>query len=163
MRKKLNSNDYKIEKIGYIKKLDRLIGDNLKMYGFNVKNDNKYEKIKNGTLDVYKKYDDYMYFYTNSKENIFKRKYYFKNTFSKNNIYVLKYSTRLCGEKIIKTKVVKKENTANIYLDLDVVCGACSPEDIYKTFKINKKIDKVNVYSKIVRKPFCLDYYQVQK
>ena len=30
----------KIEKIGYIKKLDRLIGDNLKMYGFNVKNDN---------------------------------------------------------------------------------------------------------------------------
>lgn len=30
----------KIEKIGYIKKLDRLIGDNLKMYGFNIKNDN---------------------------------------------------------------------------------------------------------------------------
>ena len=30
----------KIEKIGYIKKLDRLIGDNLKMNGFNVKNDN---------------------------------------------------------------------------------------------------------------------------
>ena len=30
----------KIEKIGYIKKLDRLIGDNLKMHGFNVKNDN---------------------------------------------------------------------------------------------------------------------------
>lgn len=30
----------KIKKIGYIKKLDRLIGDNLKMYGFNVKNDN---------------------------------------------------------------------------------------------------------------------------
>ena len=30
----------KIEKIGYIRKLDRLIGDNLKMYGFNVKNDN---------------------------------------------------------------------------------------------------------------------------
>ena len=30
----------KIEKIGYIKKLDRLIGDNLKLHGFNVKNDN---------------------------------------------------------------------------------------------------------------------------
>ena len=29
----------KIEKIGYIKKLDRLIADNLKMHGFNVKND----------------------------------------------------------------------------------------------------------------------------
>lgn len=132
-------------------------------YDWDAVKDNKYLKIKNCKLDVYKKYDDYMYFYTNSKENILKRKYYFKNTFSKNNIYVLKYITRLCGEKIIKTKVVKKGNTANIYLDLDVVCGACSPENIYKTFKINKKIDKVNVYSKIVRKPFCLDYYQVQK
>ena len=30
----------KIEKIGYIKKLDRLIGDNLKLPGLNVKNDN---------------------------------------------------------------------------------------------------------------------------
>ena len=30
----------KIEKIGYIKKLNRLIGDNLKLHGFNVKNDN---------------------------------------------------------------------------------------------------------------------------
>jgi len=30
----------KIEKIGYIKKLDRLISDNLKLYGFNIKNDN---------------------------------------------------------------------------------------------------------------------------
>ena len=30
----------KIEKIGYIKKLDRLINDNLKLYGFNIKNDN---------------------------------------------------------------------------------------------------------------------------
>ncbi len=30
----------KIEKIGYIKKLDRLINDNLKLYGFNVKSDN---------------------------------------------------------------------------------------------------------------------------
>lgn len=30
----------KIEKIGYIKKLDRLISDNLKMHGFNIKNDN---------------------------------------------------------------------------------------------------------------------------
>lgn len=30
----------KIEKIGYIKKLDRLITDNLKMYGFNIKSDN---------------------------------------------------------------------------------------------------------------------------
>lgn len=30
----------KIEKIGYIKKLDRLISDNLKLHGFNVKNDN---------------------------------------------------------------------------------------------------------------------------
>lgn len=30
----------KIEKIGYIKKLDRLIADNLKMYGFNIKSDN---------------------------------------------------------------------------------------------------------------------------
>lgn len=29
----------KIEKIGYIKKLDRLIADNLKMYGFNIKSD----------------------------------------------------------------------------------------------------------------------------
>ena len=29
----------KIEKIGYIKKLDRLINDNLKLYGFNVKSD----------------------------------------------------------------------------------------------------------------------------
>ena len=29
----------KIKKIGYIKKLDRLIADNLKMHGFNVKND----------------------------------------------------------------------------------------------------------------------------
>ena len=68
-------------------------------YDWDAVKDNKYEKIKNGTLDVYKKYDDYMYFYTNFKENIFKRKYYFKNTFSKNNIYVLKYITRLCGKK----------------------------------------------------------------
>lgn len=30
----------KIEKIGYIKKLDRLIADNLKMHGFNIKSDN---------------------------------------------------------------------------------------------------------------------------
>lgn len=30
----------KIEKIGYIKKLDRIISDNLKLYGFNIKNDN---------------------------------------------------------------------------------------------------------------------------
>lgn len=30
----------KIEKIGYIKKLDRLISDNLKMHGFNIKSDN---------------------------------------------------------------------------------------------------------------------------
>lgn len=29
----------KIEKIGYIKKLDRLIADNLKMHGFNIKSD----------------------------------------------------------------------------------------------------------------------------
>ena len=29
----------KVEEIGYIKKLDRLIADNLKMHGFNVKND----------------------------------------------------------------------------------------------------------------------------
>lgn len=30
----------KIENMGYIKKLDRLISDNLKMYGFNIKNTN---------------------------------------------------------------------------------------------------------------------------
>lgn len=30
----------KIEEIGYIKKLDRLINDNLKLHGFNVKSDN---------------------------------------------------------------------------------------------------------------------------
>ena len=30
----------KIEKIGYIKKLDRLIADNLKLYGFNIKGGN---------------------------------------------------------------------------------------------------------------------------
>ena len=38
-----NSNktlNLKIENIGYIKKLDRLIGDNLKMYGFNLKDNN---------------------------------------------------------------------------------------------------------------------------
>ena len=55
-------------------------------YDWDAVKDNKYLKIKNGKLDVYKKYDDYMYFYTNSKENILKRKYYFKSTFSKNNI-----------------------------------------------------------------------------
>lgn len=42
-------------------------------YDWDAVKDNKYEKIKNGTLDVYKKYDDYMYFYTNSKENIILR------------------------------------------------------------------------------------------
>ncbi|MDU2123852.1 MAG: hypothetical protein E7E64_15140 [Clostridium celatum] len=30
----------KIEKIGYIKKIDRLLNDNLKLHGFNVKSDN---------------------------------------------------------------------------------------------------------------------------
>ena len=38
-------------------------------YDWDAVKDNKYLKIKNGKLDVYKKYDDYMYFYTNSKEN----------------------------------------------------------------------------------------------
>lgn len=42
-------------------------------YDWDAVKDNKYEKIKNGTLDVYEKYDDYMYFYTNSKENIILR------------------------------------------------------------------------------------------
>ena len=42
-------------------------------YDWDAVKDNKYEKIKNGKLDVYKKYDDYMYFYTNSKENIILR------------------------------------------------------------------------------------------
>lgn len=42
-------------------------------YDWDAVKDNKYEKIKNGTLDVYKKYDDYIYFYTNSKENIILR------------------------------------------------------------------------------------------
>lgn len=47
-------------------------------YDWDAVKDNKYLKIKNGKLDVYKKYDDYMYFYTNSKENILKRKYFKK-------------------------------------------------------------------------------------
>lgn len=42
-------------------------------YDWDAVKDNKYLKIKNGKLDVYKKYDDYMYFYTNSKENIILR------------------------------------------------------------------------------------------
>ena len=132
-------------------------------YDWDAVKDNKYVKINKSNLEVFKKYDDYMQYYSDFKDNNSKRKYYFKNTFSKNNIYVLKYNTNLCGEKILKTRLKIKENTANIYLDIDGGCGFCSPDDIYKTFKINKKIKKVNVYSKIVRKPFCLEYDQVQK
>ena len=42
----------KIEKIGYIKKLDRLIADNLKMHGFNVKNDINYINKDNKKFDT---------------------------------------------------------------------------------------------------------------
>ena len=58
-----------IENIGYIKKLDRLITDNLKMHGFNIKNDNSdlYLSLANinYTNKENRKYDSVIEFKTN--------------------------------------------------------------------------------------------------
>ena len=75
------------------------------------------------------------------------------------NEKLLYYNVNVVGLSVTPNKSVPGYNVIAKKLTL------VDPElrEAYIKQKINKKIDKVNVYSKIVRKPFCLDYSQVQK
>jgi len=111
---------------------------------------------------VYTDYLDYKHdLYKIEKVNNKFSDYIFKSDFEKYNVVVIKTRINECSETIDN---IKFENYRNFYIvkfDLKDKCGVCAFSDVVLVKKVDKNINDVLLYKKMINKETCdplIDY-----
>lgn len=110
--------------------------------------------VTHSTVEFYNSYSEYLeksnIQYSSNKSN----KVFSNLTFLTHKVISVHYQSSEC-EDILKSRVVIIGNVANVYFDVEPVCGGCVGANYDKVFKAKKNVKTVNVYYKFSRRALC--------